>query len=162
MNNNMHFDTYLLSGQRFKTFLLQVFSGNPADMVIQAMVGITGGLMSVIAEVNPFIGAYIAIVAVDTFLGVRLSKKEGKAFSWSHLLWGPGQKIVFTAVILVAAQFMEVFMPGEFLTQGIGAYMSAVLFLEAVGKYDKLTGNSILDAVRGKLAAFGVKKDKPE
>ena len=150
----MPFSMVLTSYERFKAFTAQVFNGNPVDMAIQAVVGIIGGILSVWVKVSPFVGAYIFIVAMDTFLGVRLSKRKGRPFSWSHLLWGPGQKIVFTAAIMVAGGFMDRFVPGELIAQSISGYMSAVLFLEAVGKYDKLTGNHILDGVRERLSGI--------
>ena len=153
MNNVMTTD-------RLKVFIMQVFNGNPVDMLMQSIAGVFAALVSAWVEVNPFVGAYVVIVVVDTFLGVRLSKKQGRKFSWSHLLWGPGQKIVFTTVILVAAHFMDRFIPGDVLAYGIAGYMCAVLFLEAVSKYDKLTDNNILSYVRDRLAALvPTKKD---
>lgn len=150
----------MINSERLKNFITKVFAGDPVDMFLQAIIGALGAMVSAWAAVNPFVGAYVMIVIVDTFLGVRLSKKEGKAFSWSHLLWGPGQKVVFTSVILLAAQFMEVFIPGNFLAYGMAAYMSAVLFLEAVGKYDKLSGHSILSWVRARIGSLITVKDE--
>lgn len=147
---------------RLKAFIHKVFAGDPIDMLIQGIVGALGAIVSAWAAVNPFVGAYIMIVIVDTFLGVRLSRKQGRAFSWTLLLWGPGQKVVFTSVILLAAQFMELFIPGNFLAYGMAAYMSAVLFLEAVGKYDKLSGNEILGWVRARIGSLvTVKNNDP-
>ena len=146
-----------------KGFIHQVFSGNPSDMMIQGVAGALGAIVSAWAEVNPFVGAYVVIVVVDTFLGVRLSQKEGRKFVWTRLLRGPGEKVIFTTVVLVAAQFMELFIPGNFLAYGIAAYMSAVLFLEMVGKYDKLTGNTTLEWVRERIGSLtNIKPAKPD
>lgn len=146
---------------RFEKFIEQVFHGNPADMLIQGIGSALGAIVSVWIKINPFVGVYIVLVVVDTFLGVRLSRREGRPFKWSRLLYGPGEKIAFTALILLAAEFMERYIPGEFLTQAIGAYMSVVLFLEALGKYDKLTGHNILALVREKLTWLPAKAGTP-
>ncbi len=144
---------------RLKHFIEQIFNGDPLSMALQSIAGAIGALLSAWSKVNPFVGIYIGLVVVDTILGVRLAKRQGKPFSWSHLLWGPGQKILFTAVILLGAQFMERFVPGEFLAFGMAAYMCAVLFLEAVSKYDTISGTNVLAWVRDRLSTATKPKD---
>ena len=142
---------------RIQKFIVQVFQGHPGDMLIQGIAAMLGALVRVWWKVNPFVGVYVAMVIIDTILGVRLSKRQGTPFKWSRLLYGPGEKIAFTTLILIAAEFMQRYLPGEWLTQSIGAYMSAVLFLEAISKYDKLTGHHILELAREKLSFLSKK-----
>lgn len=146
----------------FNGFMVQVFDGNPMDMIVQGMVGMVGAVISVWVKVNPFVGIYCALVVVDTVLGVKAARMKGKPFQWSRLLWGPGEKVVFAALMLVAAQYMEEFV-GQWLTRSLGAYISAVLFLEAVGKYDEITGANVLAHIRGRIASMitNPKRKKP-
>lgn len=145
---------------RLDRFAEQVFHGNPIDMMLQGLFAALGAIASAWMEVNPFVGIYIALVVIDTILGVRVSAKEGVAFRWRRLLYGPGEKVVFGGLILLAAQFMEVHIPGGYLSHGMAAYMSGVLFLEAAGKYDKITGYNIMGFVHERLSAV-VKRKKP-
>ena len=137
--------------ERLRLFTLQVFVGNPIDMFIQFVAGILGVLVGALVSANPFIGFYAVIVTMDTILGIRLSAKEGRRFMWSRLLWGPGEKIVFAAVILYASVWMDMYVPGEMIAHGMAAFLSAAIFLESIGKYDKISGTNILKYARKKL-----------
>lgn len=148
---------------RLMRFAEQVFHGDPADMLVQGFIGLLAACVNVWLKVNPFVAVYVALVMCDTFLGVRLSKRMGRPFSWRRMFYGPGEKIIFTTVILIAAELMQGYLPlfgtTGYLTQAIGGYMSMVLFLEALGKYDKLTGNHVLRMVRERIGGlFGNKK----
>ncbi len=151
---------------RLMRFADQVFHGNPSDMLMQGIIAMLAACVNVWVKVNPFVGVYVAMVVVDTILGVRLNKRIGRPFLWRRLLYGPGEKIVFTTLILIAAEFMQGYLPlfgtTGYLTQAIGAYMSMVLFLEALGKYDQLTGNHVLAMVRDRIGSlFGQKTKTP-
>ncbi len=138
------------AGHRLHLLLLQVFCGNPWDMLIQGLSAAGAALLGVWVEVNPFVGIYIALVMVDTALGVRKCFKDGEEFRWSRLLWGPGEKIFFAALVLVASQYMAEFV-GGWITRSVAAYISTVLFLEAVGKYDHIQGTGLLLVIRDKV-----------
>ena len=148
------------AARSFQGFMAQVFDGNPMDMVLQGLVGMIGAVFSVWIKVNPFVGIYCALVVVDTILGVKAARMRGVDFQWSRLLWGPGEKVVFAALMLVAAQYMEEFV-GQWLTRSLGAYISAVLFLEAVGKYDEITGTNVLTHIRTRIASI-ITNPKPK
>ncbi len=147
---------------RFKHFIHQIFSSNPADLLLQSVAGAFGAVVSIWAAVNPFVGIYLALVVIDTIFGVRLSIKQNRHFRWRRLLYGPGEKVIFGALILMGAQFMHRYIPGEFLSFSMAAYMSGVLFLEAAGKYDKLTGYNILGFIQERISTLVKRKPKTE
>ncbi len=138
------------AGYRLHLFLVQVFNGNPWDMILQGLSAALAALLSVWVEVNPFVGIYVALVVIDTILGVRKCHKDGEVFRWSRLLWGPGEKIFFAALVLMASQYMAEFV-GNWITRSVAAYISMVLFLEAIGKYDHLSGTGVLLLIRDKV-----------
>lgn len=143
---------------RLKAFFVQSFAGNPTDMLLQgaaAFVISTGDyLWKQWEATNWMVGVYFMLIVIDTVFGVRVAKKDGKEFRWSRLLYGPGEKAVFGALMIFASQFMERFIPGDFLATATAAYMSAVLFLEAAGKYDRITGHNILGFLRDRVAGL--------
>lgn len=143
---------------RLKAFFLQVFAGNPYDMALQGVVALaisTGDFLLEQWQASSWmVGIYFLLIIIDTVFGVRLVHKEGREFRWTRLLYGPGEKAVFGALMIFASQFMDRWMPGEFLATATSSYMAAVLFLEAAGKYDKITGNNILAFLRDRVGGL--------
>lgn len=144
---------------RFSSFFRQAFDGNPFDMIAQGIAGILGAVLGVWLRINPFVGIYVALVAIDTGLGIAKSKRQGRPVRWSRLLWGPGEKIVFAGMILAASEYVVEF-TGPWLTRSVASYISTVLFLEAVAKYDYLSGKNVLEHIRTVFSSLVTSKTK--
>lgn len=138
----------------------EIIGGTPMEVITKATIAALVMLWGNLQAIGLSLFGYFILLLLDAVFGAVVSMREGKAFSWTHILFGPGKKLSLTAGMLLAAAVVDSMIPNAGwipdspLFYGVAMFVSTTMLLDVGQKYGKLTGSKVVLWIEARLGRF--------
>lgn len=146
----------------------EVIGGTPLEICTKALVAVAVAFWDNVQVIGMSVFAYGVLLLFDALMGQALARRAGKAFSFSHFIYGPGKKLSLTAAMMLCTSVVDgllpkaSWIPDSPLFFGAAAFICTAQLIDVAKKYGTLSGSKIANWIEAKLGTFTkIEEPKP-